>query len=371
MDYGSRRDRLAAALDAGIDALLVSHPVNVRYLTGFTGDSSYLIAGRSHTLLVSDGRFAEQLAGECPDVEVHIRGLKETTLEALAVVVEKLGLRRLAFESNRLTVADYESVKQKLNSVELQPTRDMVERLRAVKDDDEVAIIRRAIHAAERAFEAFRSQLRPSDCETELANRMEFLIRHHGAQRTSFEPITAGGERCALAHAPPTDRRLTAGGWLLVDWGAVVDGYCSDLTRLLVPNTPPFRQSNPPAIDLKRLEAAYRAVDGAREQAIAAIRPGQTTKAVDEVARTALAAAGLADRFTHSLGHGIGLEVHEKPGLRMNSEDVLAAGMVVTVEPGVYWPGWGGIRIEDDVLVTPDGSVTLSSLPRDFEATLV
>jgi Xaa-Pro aminopeptidase len=371
MNYGSRRERLLAALDAGIDALLVSHPINVRYLTGFTGDSSYLIAGRTRTLLVSDGRFSEQLAGECPGLETHIRGLAETTLEALAAVVEKLGMRRLAFESHRLTVADFEAVKHKLTTAELQPTRDIVERLRAVKDDDEVAAIRRAIAAAEGAFEAFRGQLQPGDREVELADRMEFLVRGHGARRTSFEPITAGGERSALAHAPPTDRVLTTGGWLLVDWGAVVDGYCSDLTRLLVPNTQLFRQSNSPAIDLTRLAAAYRAVDVAREQAIAAIRPGVATKAVDDVARTALAAAGLAEQFTHSLGHGIGLEVHEKPGLRMNSDDVLAAGMVVTVEPGVYFPGWGGIRIEDDVLVTPGGAETLSSLPRDFEAALV
>lgn len=371
MNYEARRERLIASLKPGSDAFLVSHPTNVRYLTGFTGDASYLIVNLTRTILVSDGRFTEQIAGECPGLDTHIRSLKETTLEALAGVISKLGVRKLSFESNRLTVADFDALKEKLKGVDLHPTKEVIEWIRAIKDEAEVAIIRRAITAAERAFEAFRVELRRGDSEVELADRMEFLIRRNGGRRSSFEPITAGGERSALAHAPPTDRLLTAGGWLLVDWGAVVDGYCSDLTRLLIPNTQHFRSSNSPGIDLPRLATAYRALDGARRRAIAAVRPGVATKAVDAEARAALEQAGMADKFTHGLGHGIGLEVHEKPGLRMNSDDVLVAGMVITIEPGVYFPGWGGIRIEDDVLVTADGCEVLSSLPRDFEAALV
>jgi Xaa-Pro aminopeptidase len=369
MNYAQRRDKLAASLDA--DVLLVSHPVNVRYLSGFTGDASYLLLGRGTTLLVSDARFTGQIADECPDLPVHIRGRDETTLDALGAVIAKHGLRSVAFEANRMTVADFEGLKEKVKAVDWKPAKGSVESLRAVKDADEVGVLRRAIKVAELVFDAFRAELRPGDTEYEMADRVEFLVRRHGGRQSSFDPITAVGDRSALAHAPPTGRRLAEGGWLLVDWGAVVDGYRSDLTRVLIPDTQQVRSADSPDFDRGRLETVCRAVDEARRRAIAMIRPGVATKAVDAEARAALAEAGLAEQFTHGLGHGIGLEVHEKPGLRTNSDEVLEAGMVVTVEPGVYVSGWGGVRIEDDVLVTPDGCEVLSSLPRDFAAALV
>ena len=186
-----------------------------------------------------------------------------------------------------------------------------------------------------------------------------------------FEPITAVGERSALAHAPATMKKVVSGSWVLIDWGTIVGGYCSDLTRVVIPHTPLFRSVTAPTLDKPRLEKAWQAVLAGREAALQAIRPGAEGRAVDEIARAAIAGAGFGDQFTHSLGHGIGLEVHEGPQLRLDSKHTLEAGNVVTVEPGVYFPGWGGIRIEDDVLVTPDGYELLSKLPRDLESALI
>ncbi|MFL5329400.1 MAG: M24 family metallopeptidase [Gemmataceae bacterium] len=364
----SRRDRLRSKLnEAKIDALLVSYSTNVQYLCGFTGGASYLIVGRSGDMLVSDGRFTEQIADEAPGVPLHIRTTKETTLEALGTVIEKMGLRNVGFESARLTVADFESLKEKLKSVNWAPTQSLVESQRAVKDESELAILRRAIVVAENVYEQFRAELRPEDTELELADRVEALARKLGGRGTSFETIAAVEDRSALAHAPPTTRTAGSGGWLLLDWGAIVDGYRSDLTRLLIWRKPPV----PSAGAGDRLQKAYAAVLAARDAALTKMRPGVACKEVDAAARAALEKFGLADKFTHGLGHGLGLETHEKPGLRANSEEVLASGMVVTIEPGVYEAGWGGVRIEDDILITPDGPEFMSHLAYDFESAFI
>jgi Xaa-Pro aminopeptidase len=200
-----------------------------------------------------------------------------------------------------------------------------------------------------------------------LADRVEALVRKLGGRGTSFETIAAVEDRSALAHAPPTTRTAGSGGWLLLDWGAIVDGYRSDLTRLLI-----WRKSPVPTAGAgDRLRTAYAAVLAARDAALAQMRPGVACKEVDAAARAALEKFGLADKFTHGLGHGLGLETHEKPGLRANSEEVLEAGMVVTIEPGVYEAGWGGVRIEDDILITPDGPEFMSHLAYDFESAFI
>lgn len=366
-----RRDRLRAILGPDHDALLVSNPVNVRYLTGFTGGSSFLIVARNREMMVSDGRFTEQIAEEAPGLSAHIRSLAETTVEALGTVIGQLGLRNVGIESKHLTVGEFETLKEKVPSVNWASTKGLVEQLRAVKDDGEIKTIKRAIAVAESAYSEFRQQMQVADDEFDLTNRIEILIRKHDGQKSSFEPITAVGERSALAHAPATTRRLSSGQWLLLDWGAVVDGYHSDLTRILIPHTPPLRSTDSPRLDSDRLRLVYEAVLNAQQRAIAALRPGIAGKEIDAVARKSLEEDGFGEYFTHSLGHGLGLDVHEGPGLRANSADCLAAGNVVTVEPGVYFPGWGGIRIEDDVLVTPDGAEMLSHLPRELNSAYV
>ena len=370
MSYASRRQRLARQLKPlGLDALLVTNPVNVTYLTGFTGEASYLIVGRKRQLLVSDGRFTEQLAEECPGLDVHIRPPTITTLPATAKLLSDLGFRKVGFEARHLTVAMLERFRELAPTLDWAPTNGLVEDMRAVKDDDEVRQIREAVAVAEWAYAMFRAMLHPDASERELADALETYVRRAGGTGTSFPSIVAVGPRSALAHAPPTGRTVASADWLLLDWGAAGTYYKSDLTRMIVTRRSWFRpRPGKSRADDAKLAKVYAAVQTAQERAIAAIRPGVPAREVDAAARSALADAGYGDFFTHGLGHGLGLQVHEAPDLRASSEDVLRAGMVVTVEPGVYLAGWGGVRIEDDVLVTDAGCERLTTLPRDLGA---
>ena len=351
----SRRDQLAARLaEEGVDLLLVSSPINVSYLTGFSGESSYLLLGRNRAVLVSDGRFREQLAEECPGLEVYIRPPAQSLAEATAAVITKLGVRRIGFESGHLTVSEFEQLRDSTRSCDWKGGRDRVESLRTVKDAGEVEAIRAAIDIAERAFALFRAMLRPECTEKELSDALEGYVRQAGGRCSSFPIIVAAGARAALPHAPPTAQCVGDAGMLLVDWGASGRFYKSDLTRVLA-----TRNISP------KLEQVYTVVLRAQEQALCAVRPGVPAQDVDAAARRVIAEAGFGD-FAHGLGHGVGLQIHEAPAVRPNSPAPLQAGMVLTIEPGVYLPGWGGVRIEDDVLVTPDGCEVLTHVPKDL-----
>jgi Xaa-Pro aminopeptidase len=350
-----RRRRLSRVLrEEGLDALLISNPVNVTYLTGFSGDSSYLILGRNRSLLVSDARFTTQIAEECPGLEAHIRSVSQTVQQAATEVLDRLGCHAVGFESGHLTVADLETLSELAPAIAWKGDKDRVESLRVRKDASEIAQIREAIGIAERAFGMFCAMLRPEDCEKESCDNLEMYIRRAGGQCASFPSIVAVGERAALPHAPPTRRCVSEAGLLLVDWGASSAFYKSDLTRVLA-----TRRISP------KLEKVYAVVLKAQEHALRAIRPGVKASDIDAEARSVIARAGFGQFFGHGLGHGIGLQVHEAPMLRQNSAAVLEEGMVVTVEPGVYLPGWGGVRIEDDILVTPDGCEVLTHVPKD------
>lgn len=351
-----RRERLTHLFaTGGTAAMLVSNPVNVTYLTGFSGDSSCLILTPNKALLVSDARFTEQIAQECPGLEAHIRPPAQTVLQAVAEVLGQLGPRTVEFESTHATVADLEMLRDLLPAVEWKAGQDRVEGLRVIKDASEVAQIREAIDFAEDAFEMFRKMLRPADREKDLSDSLELYIRRGGARGSSFPIIVAVGERAALPHATPTAKSVAEGEMLLVDWGASGRFYKSDLTRVLA-----TRRISP------KLEQVYTVVLKAQEQALRVIRPGVKGHEVDAEARSVITQAGFGQFFGHGLGHGLGLQVHEAPALRQNSNTVLQAGMVVTVEPGIYLPGWGGVRIEDDVLVTPDGCEVLTRLSKDL-----
>jgi len=354
-----RRDALRTALAANqIAALLVVDPTNVAYLTGFTGDSSYLLVGRDRDLIVSDGRFTTQLEQECPGLGAYIRPNVQSMNKAVAHVVGKLGLPAVGFESAHLSVADYLALKADLTTTELVAATDLVENLRLIKDDAEIALIREAIAIAQNAFLKLKGELSPGETEKDAADRLEFHMRALGATGTSFPTIVAVGKRAALPHARPTsETRIGDDDFVLIDWGACGRSYKSDLTRVLAPGnvTPEF-------------EKIYRIVLEAQERAIAAIRPGAKAQDVDAEARSFIEQAGFGRFFDHGLGHGIGMDVHEAPRLRRESPTILEPGMVVTVEPGIYLPDWGGVRIEDDVLVTPDGREVLSSLPKGMDA---
>lgn len=395
-----RRQTLAQTIKKNsLDAFMVTSSVNVTYLTGFTGDASFFIALPRNGILVSDTRFEEQIKDECfaaedrkdsdhsatyphtiksksskdDGLEAYIRSHTKTTYEAAAEVLTKAGVKSVGVEGNRLTLGELELIKGLAPKITFVPLEGVIEAQRVIKDPSEVERIREAVKVAERAFRMFTATLRETDTEKEMVDALEGYVRRAGGRATSFPPIVAVGERGALPHAPPTGKTLGEGSKVLIDWGADLL-YKSDLTRTL--RNPfgiaPSRRNKYERVGVP-FDWVYEVVLQAQNAALAAIKPGVKAKEVDAAARKVLASARnkdhpdlkLSDHFTHGLGHGIGLEVHEAPRIRANSEDVLEPGMVVTIEPGVYIPGWGGIRIEDDVLVTHHGATLLTNLSRD------
>jgi Xaa-Pro aminopeptidase len=356
-----RRERLIPKLgEAKVDALLVTNPLNVHYLTGFTGDSSFVIIMPERTILVSDTRFAVQIKQDCPDLETAIRGPAKTTWQEAVDVLGKLGARSIGVESQHLTISSFGKLKELAPDLEFAPTKDLVEDLRRIKDSSEIAAIQAAIDWGNRAFSRLKGELAPNCTEKALADAMDGHIRQAGGRGSSFETIVAIGERSALPHAIPSECEIGEAGFFLLDWGAKGRYYTSDLTRVV---RSPF---SGPRVETE-LEKIYTVVLQAQKQAIAAVRPGVAAKDVDAVCRSVIAEAGYGERFNHGLGHGIGLQVHEAPDIRSTSTDVLQAGMVFTIEPGIYIEGLGGVRLEDDVLVTPDGCRVLSAdVPKGF-----
>jgi Xaa-Pro aminopeptidase len=356
-----RRDRLRRTIrKQGVDALLVTNFTNVTYLTGFRGDDSYLLVRRDGDVIISDGRYTIQLVEECPGLDVHIRRPGVKMLESAAKVIGQAKLRRLGIEGDSMTVSLRDGIAEKRPKLEIVPTRGLVERLRQIKDKQEIAQIRRAVWLAEKAFGVIRATLRPEMTEKQVADELEHQLRLFGAQRSGFPTIVAVGPRAALPHASPGGGEVGSSDFVLIDWGADEGLYKSDLTRVLVTG-----RISP------KLERIYRVVFRAQQKAIAAIRPGAVAQDVDRAARQVISDARLGRRFGHGLGHGFGLEVHEAPRLGANSRVELKPGMVVTVEPGVYLPGWGGVRIEDDVLVTRAGHEVLTTLSRELEEAVV
>jgi len=354
--YAARRDKLRKAVrKTEAEALLVNNFTNVTYLTGFTGDDSYLLLGDDWEVMLTDGRYTTQLEEECPGLELRARKPGVHMHEAVVKAVKRAKVGRLGIEAESMTVAQRDKLAEGLPKVELVATSGLVEELRVVKDRWEIGRIREAARVAEKAFAVVRATLRPEMTEKFVADELEHQIRLFGARSSSFPNIVAVGHSAALPHAVPGERTLGESELLLVDWGADAGQYKSDLTRVLATGkiSPKF-------------ERIYEVVLEAQTRAIAAIRPGVKAQDVDQVARRVIADAGYGRRFGHGLGHGIGLEVHEAPRLSAKSETVLKAGMVVTVEPGIYLPGWGGIRIEDDVLVTRDGHEVLTHVGKQL-----
>ena len=362
IDYPElRRAQLARPLsDEGLDAFLITTSVNVTYLTGFTGDDSYLLVLPKGEVLLSDPRYTTQLQEECPDLTLSIRQPGVSMLEGLVREAAKAKLSKLGIEADSMSVGFRERLAQDLSKAELVSTSGLVEGLRIIKDKDETTQLREAVRQAERGFSVLRATLRPDLTEKQVASDLEYQMRLYGAKGCSFTPIIAVGARAALPHARPTDAKIGDADFVLVDWGADGGLYKSDLTRVLV------TAKIPP-----KLERIYRVVLTAQLRAIAKIKAGVTCHEVDAAARDVIAKAGYGGQFGHGLGHGIGLEIHEAPRLGVNQQLKLEPGMVVTVEPGIYFPGFGGVRIEDDVLVTKTGCEVLTSVPKDWESAII
>ncbi|MCE9532383.1 MAG: Xaa-Pro peptidase family protein [Planctomycetes bacterium] len=364
--HARRRQRFARLLkDEKLGAFLVTNPLNALYLTGFTGGSSFVIITSKRTILVTDTRFSIQVAEECPDLETAIRGPNKTTCQLAAEVLEKLGLQTVGVESQHLTIANFDALENFAKSIDFVAKNGLVESLRVIKDESEITAIREAIEYGKRAFKMMQAMLSATDTEKEVADALDSYIRRAGGHGTSFETIVAVGDRSALPHCPPSSRRIAEGDFMLVDWGARGPLYTSDLTRVI--RSPFFAERKGRQRVESKLQKIYTVVLQAQRRAIAAVRPGVAAKDVDAATRSYIADAGYGNAFNHGLGHGIGLQVHEGPDIRSTSTDVLEAGMVFTLEPGVYIEGFGGVRLEDNILVTPDGCEVLSSgVPIDF-----
>jgi len=350
--YARRRDRVRGKFRAaGIDALLVTGTENVRYLTGFTGDESALLVTGSQALLLTDARYTTQAREEVRGVEVWCR--RTALMPFAAEVARRAGVRRLGVESARLALAEYRALERAMRGTQMVETTGLVEALRERKAPAEVAEIEAAVRIAETAFQQVRPQVRPGVTERALATALECALMEAGAEGAAFRPIVLVQERAALPHGRPTERRLAEGEAVLFDWGARRNGYVSDLTRVLFVHRIPGRY--------RRI---YEAVLDAQAAALRAIRPGASVGDADRAARRSLKRHRRAKYFTHSLGHGVGMEVHEAPAVSEKSRTVLRAGMVFTVEPGVYYPGRIGVRIEDMVVVGRGGYRLLSRLPK-------
>ncbi len=343
---------LAASLaERELDGLIVSHLPNVRYLTGFTGTAGLFAFLRDgEPVFLSDFRYATQ-------AEAEVGGLARIEIVAddpwkrlLDVLAEYPSARTLAYEAHTVTVKRAEILGANGTRSTFKPEQRLVERLRAAKDPEEVRAIRGAATLAQEAFETVLPTVRVGQREIEIAARLEFDLRKRGSEWHPFPTIAASGPRSALPHATSSQRELQAGDWLLLDFGAQMDGYCADITRTVVVG----RRAD------ERQRAIYELVREAQRTARTAIRAGMTGREADALARSMIGARGFGDAFGHSLGHGLGLEVHEEPRVSATNDEVLPVGAVVTVEPGVYLPGWGGVRLEDDVHLTSDGAVLLS-----------
>ncbi|MDA0833240.1 MAG: Xaa-Pro peptidase family protein [Planctomycetota bacterium] len=353
-----RRQRLLHELkQKNVPAMLVTDVVNVTYLTGFSGDSSYLLLGKGVCLLISDARYTVQIEEECPGIDALIRKPNESLLKAVQQGVKQAKCNQIGFEAGTITYQHWQHLEATLDKIEWIPCDGLVETLRQVKDATEIAEIRLAVEQAERGFALIIAGLTGEMTELQVAHDLEHAMRRFGAAGVAFDPIVAVGARAALPHARPQSQCIADAPFTLIDWGArTVSGYRSDLTRLVITGKIP-----------PKLAKVYRVVLNAQLAGIEAIRPGVRGADIDRIARSIIEKAGFGRQFGHSLGHGVGLHIHEAPRLSSTSNDELEPGMIVTVEPGIYLPGWGGVRIEDDILVTRDGCEVLTSVTKEWD----
>ena len=331
-----------------LGALLVTSRENIRYLSGFSGSAGALLVTRQKAYLFTDGRYGIQAEAEVQDAQVQVT---DKPLQTLGQLLEQFRIKRLGIEARHLTVADYNSLKKALlNTAHVIASHDLVENLRQVKEAQEIKNIKKAVKIAAQAFADIQECIAPGISEKELAGKLECALRERGSEKSPFEIIVASGRRSAMPHAVSSEKRLAEGELVIFDFGATLDGYNADISRTLV-------LGNTPSSEQKRI---YRAVAKAQSTGIKAIKPGVRSNQVDKTARGVIEKAGYGEYFNHSSGHGIGLQVHEAPRISQADKTVLQEGMVFTMEPGVYLPELGGVRIEDMVLVTGNGCQVLT-----------
>lgn len=354
MRTNSRVEKLRSAMaEANIPALLVTEINNLRYISGFTGSTGIGLITEYDAWFFADPRYIIQAKDECQGFEIV--PVVDGFMKTVGGLVKDKGFKLLAFERQHVSFATYEDLRNTVPEVRLQPVSNLVEDLRAVKDDGEIEIIRQAAKIADDTFEHVLNIIRPGMTERELALEIEWHMRKLGAVREGFGSIVASGPRGALPHASPTDKPLQKGELVVMDYGAYFRGYNSDITRTVCIGKADSQQRE-----------VYEIVREAQQLGVETLRPGLKGQDVDRAVREFISARGYGDKFGHGLGHGLGLQVHDVGALGKTSTTEIKPGMVFTVEPGIYIEGWGGVRIEDDVLVTDSGSERLTLSPREL-----
>ncbi|TCP23449.1 Xaa-Pro aminopeptidase [Scopulibacillus darangshiensis] len=338
--------------EQSLDALLVTYDQNRRYLTGFTGTAGTVLVTEERAFLLTDFRYTNQATAEAPNFEVV--EFKESVFKKVGELAEESGIKSIGFEQAHMSFKTYQTVKETVGC-ELVPTDNLVEALREIKDENEIALLKTAANIVDQTFDHMLTQIKPGVSELDLYHEMEHHMRMLGATASSFNMIVASGRRSALPHGVASEKVIEKGDMLTLDFGALYKGYRSDMTRTVAVGDPD-----------DKLVAVYDIVQKALQIGTESIKPGVECKAVDKTVRDYITEKGYGENFGHGTGHGIGLDIHEGPSLSYKSEATLAINMVVTVEPGIYLDGLGGVRIEDDILVTADGYEVLTHSPRDL-----
>ncbi|MGN7357538.1 M24 family metallopeptidase [Paenibacillus sp. SAF-054] len=336
-----------------VEALFVTSAINRRYLTGFTGSSGYVLVTMNEAYLLTDFRYMTQAPQQAKDFKVveHAQRVTDTVKELL----NSANIGKVAFEQEDVSFASYSAYAEQLKPIQLVPVSGIVEQLRMFKDAEELKVMQRAADLADDTFKHILGFIKTGMTEREVDLEMEFYMRRHGATCSSFDTIVASGERSAMPHGVASERVIAGNELITFDFGALLDGYCSDLTRTIAIGDPD-----------PKLKEIYDIVLEAQLHALENIKPGMTGREADALARDIITKYGYGDQFGHSTGHGLGMEVHENPRLSKLSDDILKPGMVVTVEPGIYLPGLGGVRIEDDIVITETGIAILTHSSKEF-----
>ncbi|MEW6599383.1 MAG: Xaa-Pro peptidase family protein [Nitrospirota bacterium] len=336
-----------------VDGFLVTDLANLRYLTGFTGSSGFAVITSGSAVFVTDFRYQEQVRDEIRGWSIRIEHTERS--EEIKKICEVLKIRMLGFEDHNITYGFYRKLLK--NNIALKPLTNIVESLRIIKTPKELLSIKTAVRRAESAFRKMLPSIKKGVTERQLALKLEELLKLEGCKKLPFEVIVASGFRSALPHAKPTDRIIKKGDLIIFDWGGECDGYFSDMTRTILIKGP----------DISRQRKLYYEVLDAQKKAIAAVRPGIKASEVDAGARDHIKQAGYDDFFGHGTGHGVGLAVHEKPVVSWRSTDTVEKDMIFTIEPGIYLPEFGGVRIEDMIAVRKDGAEVITSLPKKLK----
>ncbi len=355
----SRIEKLLKRIESiGVDAFFIlKHETvlkqNVRYISGFTGSSAHLIISPERRILLTDERYTEQAQAQCPDFEVI--GHERQPEKKMREVLISLRINRVGYETQGLTVEQFNLIKEGIPEVEWIPNTGIVEELRAVKQPEEISLLEQAAEIAEAGFDHILNMVKPGVREQDIALELEFFMRRKGAQGSAFEIILASGARCSLAHGDPSEKEIEPGDFIILDFGALYEGYRSDITRTM---------AVPPVSEKQR--EIYNIVQRAHDLGIELIKPGISTQKVYEEVQKIIIDAGYPDYIGKGIGHGVGLEIHEKPGIREGEDTKLETGNVLTMEPGIYIPGWGGVRIEDMVVVEEQGCQVMTKTQKDL-----